>query len=82
MLKTRVFSKVHITMESYSFYFGFMHTCMKNSPLKAHKYKPKKLLKIDGLLMFYYLILPKLQKNTKEYGLWVIFFHVLLCEPL
>jgi hypothetical protein len=41
---------------------------------KGHKYKPKKLLKIDGLLIFYYLILPKLQKNTKEYGLWVIFF--------
>ncbi len=69
-------------MESYSFYFGFMHTCMKNSPSVGHKYKQNKLLKIDGLLMFSYLILPKLQKNTKKYGLWVNFFHVLLCDPL
>jgi hypothetical protein len=30
LIKIRVFSKVHISMENYSFYVGFVHTCINN----------------------------------------------------
>jgi hypothetical protein len=51
-------------------FFGVYAHLYEKFTFRGHKYKQEKLLEIDGLLMFYYLILPKLQKKYK--GKWTL----------